>query len=145
MTISFVIPGPPQGKARPRVIRTKSGKSMSYTPDKTVAYEELVRQRYMAAVDGIAVEGAAALIVTIIAYYPVPSSASKRRRADMLAGYERPTKKSDCDNIAKIICDALNGIAYRDDAQIVEARVSKRYTDGLGETWVRVGTVPRGN
>lgn len=43
MKIKFIIPGEPQGKARPRVVRMKSGRSMSYTPDKTVAYEELVR------------------------------------------------------------------------------------------------------
>lgn len=40
MKIKFIIPGEPQGKARPRVVRMKSGRSMSYTPDKTVAYEE---------------------------------------------------------------------------------------------------------
>lgn len=39
--IEFTIPGDPRGKARPRVVRLKNGASMSYTPDKTVAYEEL--------------------------------------------------------------------------------------------------------
>ena len=41
----------------------------------------------------------------------------------------RPTRKPDFDNIGKIICDALNGIAYRDDAQIVDALVRKFYSD----------------
>ena len=31
--------------------------------------------------------------------------------------------------LGKIICDALNGIAYRDDAQIVDALVRKFYSD----------------
>ena len=44
--IEFTIPGDPRGKARPRVVRLKNGASMSYTPDKTVAYEELIRQRF---------------------------------------------------------------------------------------------------
>ena len=44
-------------------------------------------------------------------------------------GKERPTRKPDFDNIGKIICDALNGIAYRDDAQIVDALVRKFYSD----------------
>lgn len=52
MKIKFIIPGEPQGKARPRVVRMKSGRSMSYTPDKTVAYEELVRQRFLAEAQG---------------------------------------------------------------------------------------------
>lgn len=138
MTISFTVPGPPQGKARPRVVRTAAGRSLSYTPDKTVAYEELVRARYLAASGGERFGDAAALVLTIAAACPIPASVSKRRRTAMLAGNELPTKKPDCDNIAKIIADALNGIAYRDDAQIVEVSVVKCYTGGPGEVWVRI-------
>ena len=39
------------------------------------------------------------------------------------------TKKIDCDNLAKIILDSLNGIAYKDDAQVCELLVSKYYGD----------------
>lgn len=46
----------------------------------------------------------------------------------MLQGKILPTKKPDCDNIAKIICDALNGVAYKDDKQIVQLLVSKVYS-----------------
>ena len=45
----------------------------------------------------------------------------------MLDGLIRPTKKPDWDNIGKVVCDALNGIAYRDDAQIVDSMVRKFY------------------
>ena len=37
------------------------------------------------------------------------------------------TKKPDADNLAKAILDALNGVAYPDDAQIVTLTVRKRY------------------
>lgn len=50
----------------------------------------------------------------------------------MQDGYIRPTKKPDCDNIAKIICDALNGIAYYDDSQIVKIEVDKVYNETPG-------------
>ena len=63
----------------------------------------------------------------ITARFSVPSSASKRKVTAMLDGAIRPTRKPDCDNIAKIICDALNGVAYRDDAQIVSITIEKRY------------------
>jgi Holliday junction resolvase RusA-like endonuclease len=43
-----------------------------------------------------------------------------------------PVKKPDADNIAKIICDALNGIAYRDDTQIISLKVLKIYDKGSG-------------
>lgn len=39
-------------------------------------------------------------------------------------------KKPDADNIIKIIADALNGVAYNDDKQIVMCSCGKYYTDG---------------
>ena len=56
----------------------------------------------------------------------------------MLNGRIRPTKKPDTDNIIKIICDALNGLAYKDDAQIVSNSTEKRYAnDGFVEVCIK--------
>ena len=139
MTIYFTIPGPPVGKARPKVVRAKNGISMTYTPDKTVAYEELVRLRFQESLEVrpfIPLQGA--LRIKIFAGYPIPKSTSKKHRAAMLAGTELPTKKPDWDNIGKIICDALNGVAYEDDKQVTESQMRKRYIDGPGqvEVWI---------
>ncbi len=131
-TITFSIPGEPQGKARPRVVRNKyTGASMSFTPDKTVAYEELVRARYTQAAHGERF-GEIPLRISIRAVYSIPKSKSNRDKSRMLAGELRPTKKPDCDNIVKIICDALNGVAYPDDKQIAEASIRKVYGDVPG-------------
>jgi len=127
--VSFTIPGPPQGKARPRVVRAKNGLSLTYTPDKTVAYEELVRIRYKAAAQGFRFPDEVQVGIQIVARYPVPKSKSKKVKAAMLAGQLNPTKKPDCDNIVKIICDALNGIAYKDDAQVTLVQIRKKYAD----------------
>lgn len=62
----------------------------------------------------------------------------------MLSGQLYPTKKPDWDNVGKIICDALNGIAYRDDAQIVFAAVSKSYTEGEGCVEVTLTALEKG-
>lgn len=40
-----------------------------------------------------------------------------------------PTIKPDTDNIAKIILDSLNGIAYKDDKQVIRLQVEKRYAE----------------
>ena len=139
MTIYFTVPGPPVGKARPKVVRAKNGMSMTYTPDKTVAYEELVRLRFDESLQGHPFEPLqGALRIKIFAGYPIPKSTSKKRRAAMLAGTELPTKKPDWDNIGKIICDALNGVAYEDDKQVTESQMRKRYIDGPGqvEVWI---------
>ena len=47
----------------------------------------------------------------------------------MMGMDRRPTKKPDIDNVIKIITDALNGIAYDDDAQIVSLSATKFYDE----------------
>lgn len=128
-SVSFTIPGPPQGKARPRVVRAQNGMSLTYTPDKTVRYEELVRIRFKAAAQGFRFQDDAQVGIQITAWYSISKSKSKKAKAAMLAGQINPTKKPDCDNIMKIICDALNGIAYKDDQQITLAQIRKKYAD----------------
>lgn len=128
MNIVFCIPGDPQGKARPKVTRAKNGYSHTYTPDKTVAYEELIRLRYLDAADGFRFESGKPLRMRVVAIFGIPKSKPKKTQTAMKLNMIWPTKKPDFDNIFKIICDALNGIAYADDAQIVEAQISKIFT-----------------
>ena len=59
----------------------------------------------------------------------IPKSASKKKRAAMLAGEIRPTKKPDMDNVVKIIADSLNNLAYYDDTQIVDCQCRKFYSE----------------
>ena len=40
-----------------------------------------------------------------------------------------PTVRPDLDNYEKSILDALNGVAYKDDAQVVTVLKSKQYTE----------------
>ena len=123
----FRVNGIPQGKARPRF--TKAGRS--YTPANTRRYEEDVRE---AALKAAAIQGYTkadkhtALAVSITAWFPVPASWPKKKRAAAMAGDIYPTAKPDADNLAKAILDALNGIAYHDDKQVVSCTVRKRYT-----------------
>ena len=69
------------------------------------------------------------LEVHIIAYYEMPKSISKKKKQEMLEDKIRPTIKPDTDNIAKSILDSLNGIAYKDDKQIVSLKVDKYYSE----------------
>jgi Holliday junction resolvase RusA-like endonuclease len=121
----FCIHGDPQGKGRPR-FSTVCGHVHTRTPDETVLYENLVKTEYRQQV-GVKFPDDAMLDVRIFAYYPIPKSASKRKRQAMLERKIRPTKKPDWDNVGKVICDSLNGIAYRDDAQVVDSMVRKFY------------------
>ena len=47
----------------------------------------------------------------------------------MLLGELLPTVKSDLDNCLKSIMDALNGVAYEDDKQVVMATINKWYSE----------------
>ena len=116
------IPESITGKQRPRM-NTYTGKA--YTPVKTKNYEYLVRQLFVYKYPKF-VPFEKEIKINIIAYFEVPK-VSKRKEAEMLAGKIRPTKKPDIDNITKIILDALNKFAYKDDAQIVEAEIIKKY------------------
>ncbi len=128
--IRFVVPGEPQGKGRPRAFRAGKGIRM-FTPAKTEAYEQAVAAAGRQAMAGRApLQGP--LAVDLLAVVGVPVSWSKRRRAAALEGLEWPAKKPDADNVAKAIADGLNGIAYGDDAQVVELRVRKRYGEVPG-------------
>ena len=122
MKIELTIQGEPIGKARPRVC-----KYGTYTPAKTVNYETLVRELYIIGNYGRQLEGA--LEIEVRAYFGIPKSAKKKDVPHMLNDYIKPTKKPDVDNILKIIGDALNGLAYRDDSKIVTASVFKCYSD----------------
>lgn len=46
----------------------------------------------------------------------------------MLEGKSFPAKTPDGDNICKAVLDAINEVAFKDDKQVVEITVKKRYT-----------------
>jgi len=119
--ISFEIPGEPKAKARPRT--TKKG--ITYTPKKTVEYENWVKECYYITHKKKRLEGQIRACVT--AYFKIPKSTSKKKMLLMQDGEIRPTKKPDTDNIAKIVLDSLNDIAYDDDKQVIELIVRKYY------------------
>ncbi len=123
MAIRFVIAGVPVAKERPRF--TRSGHA--YTPAKTRTYEEIVRLHATQAMRGKKMlSGAIELRVT--AYLPIPKNFPVREKARALSGTLPCTKKPDWDNLGKIISDACNRIVYRDDAQICDSYVAKRYS-----------------
>ena len=62
-------------------------------------------------------------------YIKMPQSFSKMKKQRAIAGEIRPLIKPDVDNCTKNIFDALNGVLYPDDKQIVELSVAKYYSD----------------
>lgn len=132
--VKFTVLGEPQGKGRPRFgARYSQAAGRAFvnvrTPEKTVAYENLVKIEYGIQTKNFRFEDGTQLDIRIMAFYGIPKSASKKKREQMLSGMIRPTKKPDMDNVVKIIADSLNQVAYKDDTQIVDCQVRKFYSE----------------
>ena len=121
--VVFTVKGEPKGKGRPRF--TKSGHI--YTPSGTSSYESLVGFSYRNSARGY--KFTSPVRVTVRAFHKPPKGKSKRVVEDMLNGRILPTKKPDADNVAKIVLDGLNKVAWEDDTQVVEMMVIKRYAE----------------
>ena len=128
-SVIFFVPGKPRGKGRPRSKKT-GGKP--YTDSKTRAYEYQIAANYRRIAGSFRFPDDVFLRVRVQQQMPVPQSASKARKADMLEGRTYPSAKPDLDNVVKAVLDALNGVAYKDDARVVGLYSQKVYSDNPG-------------
>ena len=119
----IIVEGKIKGKARPR-FNTKTGRA--FTPGDTITYENWIKCCYQEQ-DGKFIDGPVKARIEV--YYKIPKSYTKKRVQAIRDGLEMPLKKPDSDNIAKIVLDSLNKIAFDDDAQVVELIVVKRWTE----------------
>lgn len=103
--IEFTVWGRVVPAARPRVTRRGT-----YIPKRCREYQSLVSAAF-AESGGTRLDGPVAVRVDI--YRALPKSRPKRVTS------EPDTFKPDIDNIEKQILDALNGVAWDDDAQVV--------------------------
>lgn len=100
-SVSFTVPGKPQGKQRPRL--GKGGRV--YTPSATKRYEHMVAWAALGA---------------------RPREWSKQGRFVVeVTMYFADLRRRDVDNVLKGILDGMNGVLYEDDSQVVAASAIK--------------------
>lgn len=116
--VKLICYGDPVPKGRPRGTITKSGESIFYTPIRT-AREEKTWQTLFIESEQPPFPETSALRLEMTAYIARPKSKPKR--------VTQPITKPDLDNIVKLVMDALEGLAYRRDSQIVEMSLRKEY------------------
>lgn len=119
--INFTVPGTPVGKGRPRFVRATG---RTYTPDRTLVYENWVRECWR---NGNFPKLTGSVTARINAFFPIPKSVSKKKRAVMESEDVQYTGKPDTDNVAKCVLDSLNGMAFDDDSQVSFLIVTKSY------------------
>jgi Holliday junction resolvase RusA-like endonuclease len=122
--IQLTIDGEPVAQGRPR-FSTRNGFVRAYDPQKSRSYKERVR---LVAFDKIKQRLMGPIKMTVDIYRGIPKSWSKVKQTQAEQGYLKPTLKPDVDNYVKAIKDALNGIAYVDDSQVVVLFISKYYS-----------------
>lgn len=124
MRYNFTVNTKAIGKARPRFnTYTKA----TYTPQKTKNYEEIIKNTFQEKY-GLKINPSPNAIHIKIDVEYAPAKSYSKKKKDMLidekVGYMH---KPDADNIAKAVLDALNGVVWLDDRQVVELVVLKAY------------------
>lgn len=116
--IQFQIPGEPIGKGRPRFVRATG---RAFTPQRTRTYEAVVKDYAERAMGGRPpFEGPLEVTIEASFLHPQSWSEKKKNRARW------KTSKPDADNILKI-CDSMNKVVWKDDAQVAVVKLAKFY------------------
>ena len=122
--MTFTIEGQAVPQGRPRFTRY----GHAYDPEKSRDYKEQVALAASLAMRGQDVFAKGTPLKCVITIWQkMPARFTKKQKELAEAEILRPTTKPDADNLAKAITDAMNGVVYADDAQIVELNCGKFY------------------
>ncbi|WP_339309750.1 RusA family crossover junction endodeoxyribonuclease [Paenibacillus sp. FSL k6-2145] len=123
--ITFTVYGEPVAQGRPRA-STQGGFVRMYDPEKSKGYKDYVRLAAAEHAPNALLEGPLGMMLTV--YRSIPKSFSKKKAAQAESGEIRPVSKPDVDNYLKGVKDALKGVIWKDDSQVVEVFAQKRYS-----------------
>lgn len=127
MFMAFRVDVDPVGKGRPRFTRD----GHAYTPERTRKFEAAVRSHacgFMKRMEAPRIPVGVPIDVRVLALFPIPKSWSKKKKAEAA----KLIPRIDVDNVLKAVLDALNGVVFEDDRQIVKAVAEKRYSNAPG-------------
>lgn len=130
--IAFFAPGEPMGKERPRFVGHAYTPARTSAAEKAIAWECRRAMRRQKPFEG-------PIELRIVAKFTHPESWSQKRK--LTTFYK--TSKPDSDNIEKLAMDALNKIAWKDDAQIVMKNFCKCYTFEKPGMWIEIKAVTK--
>ena len=106
------------GAARPRA-DARGGRPRIYMPERHARAQEAIGRLYREAHGSLRGAFSGPVLLAVVAHRHMPQSWPRHREGEQDMG------KPDFDNMAKLVADALNGIAWRDDAQVVAAIAAK--------------------
>lgn len=106
----------------------KLAKKQTYTPDKIKEYEKLVRERFLEETQNSRFAEDALLEIYITVLAKMPKGATPEEQARMFNGRANNAKTPDLNKITKIVCEALEGVAYKDTVQITKVSAIKAWS-----------------
>lgn len=131
-SIKIVIPGDPvpKGRHRARIVQPRFKKAFIqfYQDAATEAYEDRVAHETALVMKGRG-KLVGALRIDVMAFVAIPASWSLKQKQKAIEGLILPVSRPDADNYLKCCLDAMNDVAYKDDAQVVDMTVKKRYAE----------------
>ena len=82
----------------------------------------------------------------VITWQDIVAYEAKRHFTEPLTGdvnevmvFTRPNRRRvDCENLVKAVNDALNGIAFVDDSQVVHQDITKRFDRANPGVWIEI-------
>lgn len=116
----FIVEGKCVGKERPVV-----SNGHAFTPKRTRDYENKVLDAFVGAENDLDFNGPIEAFITV--YVKMPTSWSRKRRIENQGKPPIDIRTPDLDNAAKSILDALSGLAYKDDKQVVSLDISRKW------------------
>lgn len=125
MKIKLIIPGKPIAKARPRFYR-RGNHVGTYNSQETEEGRFMILAGMQLKNTGAPINKDTPIRLSCTFIMPIPKSASKKKRAQMFLGEIQHTRRPDLDNMIKFAKDCLNGLAWKDDSQVVEYGTMKK-------------------
>ena len=135
--IRFVVPGSVRGQGRPRT-RIAYGKNGSpfahiYETEEDRSYKGLIQFHLMKEAKRLGIDlpiehNGRGVSVSVQVMRKVPRSWRRKNRALAEAGEYRPQTRPDLDNVIKIVLDAMNGVAYADDAEVTNITATRSFS-----------------
>ena len=126
-SIKIIVDGKPRGKDRPRFAR-KGKYICTYNSKQTQEYQSKVKIKAIEQCNSIIDKNYSGKLKVLIKAFFKPNKSISKKQYKLLIG-QPYLKKPDIDNIAKIILDSLNNVAYKDDNQVYDLKVYKYYDE----------------
>jgi len=132
--LDFFVHGTPIPKGSKRALQHKTTKKVVMIEDskRSRPWQQMVAGSAVAHCDKMLL---GPVVASLIFWMPAPKTIPKEREGT-------PCVKPDIDKLARVVLDALSGIAWKDDAQVISLLCYKHYATEENPPGVKIQVMP---